>query len=137
MAIFSLHHSFVGRSTHPAGAASAYARYATRNEACTVVLSQRMPADGKVYSWLDQQEQDDRKNARVVDRVTVALPRELSRDQNIQLLQDYCERMTHGRASWMAAIHDGPGDADNPHAHIVFRHRDMETGRRVMMTSEA
>ena len=136
MAIFSLHHSFVGRSTHPAGAASAYARYATRNEACTVVLSQRMPADGKVYSWLDQQEQDDRKNARVVDRVTVALPRELSRDQNIQLLQDYCERMTHGRASWMAAIHDGPGDADNPHAHIVFRDRDMETGRRVMMTSE-
>jgi len=45
--------------------------------------------------------------------------------------------MTQGRTPWMAAIHDGPGDADNPHAHIVFRDRDIETGRRVMMTTEA
>lgn len=137
MAIFSLHHSFVGRSTHPAGAASAYARYMTRNEACTVILGERMPLDRSVYAWLDKQEQDDRKNARVVDRVVVALPSELSRDQNIELLEAFGQRMTQGRAPWMAATHDGPGDADNPHAHIILRDRDMETGRRVMMTSEA
>ena len=35
-----------------------------------------------------------------------------------------------------ATIHDGPGDADNPHTHIIFRNRDAETGRRVTMTSE-
>jgi hypothetical protein len=136
MAIFSLHHSFIGRTTHPAGAASAYARYTTRNEACTVILGERIPLDRGVYAWLDKEEQDDRKNARVVDRVTVALPRELSRDQNIELLQEFGARMTQGRASWMAAIHDGPGDADNPHAHIIFRDRDSDTGRRVMLTSE-
>jgi hypothetical protein len=137
MAIFSLHHSFVGRSTHPAGAASAYARYMTRNETCTVILGERMPLDKQVYAWLDDQEKNDRKNARVVDRVVVALPSELSREQNIELLQAYGERLTEGRASWMAAIHDGPGDIDNPHAHIIFRDRDIETGRRVMLTSEA
>lgn len=137
MAIFSLHHSFVGRSTHPAGTASAYARYMTRNETCTVILGERMPIDGKVYRWLDDQEQNDRKNARVIDRAVVALPSELSREQNIELLQAYGERLTHGRTPWMAAIHDGPGDADNPHAHIILRDRDIETGRRVMMTSEA
>ncbi len=137
MAIFSLNHSFVGRSTHPPGAAGAWTRYITRPEACTVILGERMPLDRKVYAWLDEQENGDRKNARVIDRVVVALPSELSRDQNIELLQDFGERATQGRASWMAAIHDGPGDADNPHAHIVFRDRDVETGRRVMLTTEA
>src|SRR5262249_49457227 len=137
MAIFSLHHSFVGRTTHPAGAAGAYARYMTRNETCTVILGERMPLDGKVYAWLDDQEKNDRKNARVIDRVTVALPAEFSRDQNIELLHDFGERMSQGRTPWMAAIHDGPGDADNPHAHIIFRDRDVESGRRVMMTTEA
>jgi hypothetical protein len=137
MAIFSLHHSFVGRSTHPAGAASAYARYMTRNEACTVILGERMPLDRAVYAWLDKQEQDDRKNARVVDRVVVALPSELSREQNIELLKAFGQHMTQDRTPWMAAIHDGPGDADNPHAHVILRDRDIETGRRVMMTTEA
>jgi MobA/MobL family len=137
MAIFSLHHSFIGRSTHPAGAAGVYVRYITRSEACTVIQGERMPLDRKVYAWLAEQEKSDRKNARVIDRVVVALPGELSRDQNIELLQEFGERMTEGRTPWMAAIHDGPGDADNPHAHIVFRDRDFETGRRVMLTTEA
>jgi hypothetical protein len=136
MAIFSLHHGFIGRTTHPAGAASAYARYTTRSEACTVVLGERMPLDRQVHAWLDKQEQDDRKNARVIDKVVVALPVELSRDQNIELLEAFGARMTEGRTPWMATIHDGPGDADNPHAHIIFRDRDVETGRRVMMTTE-
>lgn len=136
MAIFSLNHSWIGRSTHPAGAAGAYARYITRNEACTVILGARMPLDRQIYAWLDSEERSDRRNARVIDRVIVALPSELSRDQNIELLQAYCERLTDGRASWSAAIHHEPGDADNPHAHIIFRDRDVDTGRRVMMTSE-
>jgi len=89
MAIFSLNHSFVGRSTHPAGAAGAYTRYITRSEACTVILGERMPLDRKVYAWLDEQEKSDRKNARVIDRVVVALPAELSREQNMELLREF------------------------------------------------
>src|SRR5262245_53569232 len=137
MAIFSLHHSFIGRTTHPAGAAGAYVRYITRSEVCTVILGERMPLDRKVYAWLDEQEKNDRKNARVIDRLTVALPKELSRDQNIELLQEFGERMTEGRTPWMAAIHDGPGDADNPHTHLILRDRDVDSGRRVMLTTEA
>jgi hypothetical protein len=136
MAIYSLHHSFIGRSTHAPGAACVHVRYITRSEACTVILGERMPLDGRVYAWLNEQETSDRKNARVVDRLTVALPSELTREQNIELLQNFGERMTQGRAPWLAAIHDGPGDADNPHAHVVFRDRDIETGRRVMLTTE-
>jgi hypothetical protein len=137
MAIFSLNHSFIGRSKHPPGAASLYERYITRADSCTVILGARMPTDGTTRQWLDAQEQGDRKNARVIDKLIVALPIELSRDQQIELLEAFGERMTQGRASWMAAIHASERDADNPHAHMIFRDRDVDTGRRVMMTTEA
>jgi hypothetical protein len=137
VAIFSLNHSFVGRTTHPPGSASLFARYITRPDACTETLGQRMPTErGPLMAWLDQQEQGDRKNARVIDKIVVALPLEHTHEQNLGLLQEFGERMTEGRASWMAAIHDGPGDADNPHAHIIFRDRDVDTGRRTMLTTE-
>lgn len=137
MAIFSLNHSFIGRSTDPKGSASLFARYITRPQACTEIVGERMPLDrGAMMRWLDGQEEKDRRNARVIDKVVVALPIELTHEQNVELLQAYCERMTEGRASWAAAIHDGPGDLDNPHAHIIFRDRDWETRKRVMLTTE-
>jgi hypothetical protein len=96
-----------------------------------------MPTEtSELAAWLDGQEQGDRKNARVIDKVMVALPVELDHDQGVQLVHDFAERLTEGRASWVAGIHDGPGDADNPHAHIIFRDRDIDTGARVMMLSE-
>src|ERR1700759_1297741 len=108
MAIFSLNHSFIGRSKHPAGAAGDFAKYITRPGACTEVVGERMPtARGPMISWLDKEEQSDRKNARVIDKVIVALPNELAHDQNVELLRAFGERMTKGRASWAAAIHDG------------------------------
>jgi len=137
MAIFSLNHSYIGRSKHAPGAASGSVRYVTRPGACTDSIGKRLPTDPKdLAAWLDEQEQGDRKNARVIDKLIVALPIELSHEANLQLLSEFCERMTEGRASWYAAVHDGPDDADNPHAHIIFRDRDPDTGQRVMMTTE-
>jgi MobA/MobL family protein len=137
VAIFSLNHSTVGRTTHAPRTASANARYITREEACTQVLGGRMPTErDALFVWLDGQEDRDRKNARVIDKVMVALPRELTHDQNAILIREFAEGLTKGRASWVAGIHDGPGDADNPHCHIIFRDRDFETGKRVMELSE-
>ncbi len=137
MAIFSLNHSTVGRTTHAPRTASANARYITREAACTQVLGRRMPTErDELYAWLDGQEDKDRKNARVIDKVMVALPRELTHAQNAELVTEFAEGLTKGRASWVAGIHDGPGDADNPHCHIIFRDRDFETGKRVMELSE-
>ena len=136
MAIFSLNHSTIGRSTHAPRSASFYARYVTRPDACTKVLGERMPVEREeLFAWLDAQEAGDRRNARVIDKVVVALPLELDPDERAALVHDFAERMTEGRASWVAGIHDGPGDADNPHAHIIFRDRDEE-GARVMMLSD-
>jgi hypothetical protein len=137
MAIFSLNHSFIGRTTDPKGSASLFVRYMARSEACTELVGQRLPLDrGELMRWLDGQEGRDRRNARVIDKVVVALPIELTHEENAELLQRFGERMTQGRASWAAAIHDGPKDTDNPHAHILFRDRDPETGKRVMLTTE-
>lgn len=137
MAIFNLNHSFIGRSTDPKGSASLFVRYMARPQVCTELLGGRVPLDrSSLMHWMDAQERGDRRNARVIDKVVVALPIELTHEQNAELLQAYCERMTEGRASWAAAIHDGPDDLDNPHAHIIFRDRDPDTGKRVMMTTE-
>jgi hypothetical protein len=105
-------------------------------------MAERMPCDPlEARAWLDHQEAIDRKNARVCDKVMIALPIELTHDQRVELARDFAEGMSQGRASWILAIHDGPGEINekgefNPHAHIIFRDRDFETGKRVMLLSE-
>ena len=139
MAIFSLVHTWLGKS-HPdykPGVAKQHANYITRQSTCTKFIGARAPTERQhLKSWLHKQEVEDRKNARIVDKVLVALPIELNPAQQEALLRDFCEGMTRGRASWVAAIHDRGKDAHNPHAHIIFRDRDIETGRRVMLTTE-
>lgn len=137
MAIYSLHMAKVGKTTQQPGTAAAHARYILRRSAASAVLSAHMP-DGcvAVQGWLNEQEARDRKNARVIDKIMVALPKELHPLQRQKLVRGYCERITHRRAPWLAAIHDKGKDADNPHAHIIIRDRDIQTGKRVAKLSE-
>ena len=72
----------------------------------------------------------------MIDKITAALPRELDARQRRMLVAVFAERVTRGRAAWFAAIHQSGADAHNPHAHIVIRDRDPETGRRVALLSE-
>ena len=137
MAIYSLHVGRVGRSTHRAGTAAAHARYITRRNSASAVLSVHMPKGRRsVQRWLLDQEKRDRKNARVIEKIMAAFPRELHPLQRQNLVREYCERITRGRSPWLAAIHDKGEDAGNPHAHIIIRDRDIETGKRVALLSE-
>jgi hypothetical protein len=137
VAIYSLHIRSVGRSTHRAGTASAHVKYITRADAVSRIMGDHMPLDPRAArSWLDAQEQADRANARVVDKLMLALPRELTPDQRAQAVANYCRDLTGGRCAWLAAIHDRGEDAANPHAHIVLRDRDIETDQRVMRLSD-
>lgn len=87
-------------------------------------------------TWLDRQERRDRKNARVIDKLVLALPRELHPLQRRKLVRNFAEEITKGRASWLAALHQSGKDAHNPHAHVIIRDRDPETGKRVALLSE-
>lgn len=119
------------------GTAAAHVRYITRQSAARLVLAERMPeAPHQARAWLDGQEQAERKNGRVIDKVMVALPRELTPEQRAVLVREFAGEVTQGRASWLAAIHDQGKDADNPHAHIVIRDKDPDTKKRVAGLSE-
>jgi hypothetical protein len=135
-----MHHSGIGRTTHRPGTAAAHLRYITRKSACTKLLlnlPQTVEATRKnLIGWLRKCEEDDRANARVVDKLMIAIPVELNRRERIALIEDFCRDVTGGRIPWIAAVHDRGDDFHNPHAHIIMRDRDLETGKRVLKTTE-
>lgn len=117
--------------------------YITRTGACREVLGSDMPVPaagergGEARAWLNEQEEADRKNARVIDKVTVALPLELDAVQRVELVRAFAAEVTQGRVPWLAAVHDQDRDADNPHAHVVLRDRDLETGKMALRMSQS
>jgi hypothetical protein len=138
MAIYSLHHQPIGRSTQARPHTSAaHVRYITRPTAASRIEARRMPdKPHKAAAFMVEGENSDRKNARVSDKLLLALPRELDSEQRAQLVRGFAEEVTQGRAPWLAAFHDQGKDAHNPHAHLLIRDRDPESGKRVAGLSE-
>lgn len=138
MAIYSCAVSTVGRSTHAAGTAGAHLRYIGRVGAASEVETAHMPAQPEqARAWMDGQEREARKNARLCSKIRIALPRELTHDQNATLVRGFLTELGGGRVPWFYAIHDRGRDAHNPHAHVVLIDRDVETGKRVLLLSDS
>lgn len=137
MAIFSLRLTPIGKTTQKQPyTAAAHVRYISRPGAATHIMSARMPeTKGRAQRWLRAAEKTDRKNARVADKLVIALPKELTLDQGIALVRTFADTLTQGRASWFAAIHARGKDRHNPHVHLLVRDRDVQTGGRVVMFS--
>ena len=137
MAIYSLNHKPIGKTTHSSGTAGAHLRYISRAGVTPDIVANGVPADWReACRWIDQEEAADRSNARVADRLMVALPIELNKDQRRALVQEYLEEVTGNLVPWYAAIHQKGEDSHNPHAHILIRDRSLSDGRRVIQTSE-
>ena len=138
MAIYSLNHSHIGKTTQAkAGTAGAHVRYITRRGAVSLVLGEHMPTRrDSARAWLDERELSDRKNGRVCDKVFLALPVELDSLQRAEAVREFMQEFGAGRVSWLAGIHDRGEDEQNPHAHILIRDKDHETGKRVFGTTE-
>lgn len=138
MAIYSCNLASIGRSTHAAGTAGAHLSYIGRDSAEPVIMADHMPTDPtQARTWMDRQERGDRANARLGDKIRIALPRELSAEQRAELVRDFAQELTGGRVPWYAGIHQSGEDAHNPHAHIFIRDRDIETGKRVLKLSDS
>lgn len=57
------------------------------------------------------------QNGRIAECFIIALPREGTPELHQHLVCDFAEKVTHGAAPWIAAIHyDRPG---NPHVHLI------------------
>jgi len=120
--------------------AAANIAYNARTEATYAVRSHVIPEEpNAAQAWFRAQEAGDRKNARMSDRFIGALPRELTPEQCIEAVEGFCREVTGDRIPWHFALHlelDKKNDAEwNPHTHIIFRDRDIETGRRHLYTS--
>jgi hypothetical protein len=139
MAIYSCNLRSIGRTTHAEGTAGAHLRYIGRERAASEVMAAHMPDDPQAArTWMDNHEREARKNARLCDKLRLALPRELDERQRSELVRDFMTELTSGRAvPWYAAIHQTGKDAHNPHAHIVVVDRDTLTGKRVLMLSDS
>lgn len=138
MAIYSCNLTSIGRTTHAAGTAGAHVRYIARPEASPALLCEHMPENpAAARTFLDRGERDDRKNARVIDKIRIALPRELTEEQRVDLVRDFMADLGKGRVPWFAGIHQSGDDVHNPHAHIAVRDRDIETGKRVLRLSDS
>jgi hypothetical protein len=134
MAIFSINHKSVGRSTHKPGTAAAHIRYICRAKTARIILTNGFPNDwpsGKIASEIRKQEEADRKNARIIDKIMVALPIELTENEREGVVLSFIHAITEHKVPWIAAFHDLQQDADNPHCHIVIRDRHLETGKPV------
>ncbi|WP_181763212.1 MobA/MobL family protein [Mesorhizobium sp. B2-4-13] len=138
MAIYSLHHSSIGKSTQAQPyTAGAHASYITRKSALSQTASGRCPDDkDRVTAYLRHQEDKVRKNGRVADKLMLALPRELTAEQRVALVRAFAEDVTAGRAVWFAAFHEKGKDSVNPHCHLIVCDRDVKSGVRVFGTSE-
>lgn len=134
-----MNHSSVGKSTHSSGTAGAHEEYVEEEEKCSVLFGEHMPTErgGAARRWLDEQEAKDRKNARVIDKFRLALPRELTREQNVELVKSFMDELGGGNVPWIAGFHDMRGnDLNNPHCHLIVRDRHFETGKRSIGLSE-
>lgn len=139
MAIYSCNLTSIGRTTHVAGTAGAHIRYIARPDAKPVIVCDHMPADPtQARNWIDRAERASRKNARVMDKIRIALPRELDHAQRAALVRAFMADLTGGRrVPWFACIHQSGKDADNPHVHIDVHDREIGTGLRVLRLSDS
>ncbi|MDO4991117.1 MAG: MobQ family relaxase, partial [Eubacteriales bacterium] len=78
--------------------------------------------------WNSVEKAETRYNSQLARRVVMALPKEIPREQQIQLVQEYCKAQFVSKGMIAdIAVHD-KGDG-NPHAHILLTMRPVDEKR--------
>jgi len=144
MPIYHLSAKIIGRSGGRSATASAAYRaaekikdvrqdmtfnYAARSQSVdhTEVIAPSNAPDfckGRTQLWNTVELSEKRKDAQVAREVEIALPRELSLSQNVELAREFI-RSSFVEEGMVAdlCIHDAKGD--NPHAHIMLTTRHL------------
>lgn len=94
-----------------------------------ILLPDHAPAGftDRAVLWNAVEKIEKAKNAQLAREIELALPAELTREQNISLVREYINR--HFVAAGMCAdicVHDTGGG--NPHAHVMLTMRPFEQG---------
>lgn len=134
----SFRHASIGAKTHKARTATAHVSYIMRSEAMTKFQCEHMPDGGRgTRVFFDKlwEKAGMPESARICDKLMLALPLDLSQEQRYDAVQSFMQTFGQGRIAWCAAHHDSGEDSHNPHAHIVFKDADIDTGRKVIGTT--
>jgi hypothetical protein len=110
-------HRSIGKRTHPQGTAGAHMRYVTRANACTHFEAENMPVTrGAAISYFDRlaERPGERINARVCDKLIIALPLDLAAHERHETVRSFMRNLGRGRIPWCAAFHDDGKDRGNP-----------------------
>jgi len=120
MALYSLQHSSIAASDG-IGKTAARLRYICCDRQDILLLGERhgLPTYDKtdLRTLAERHETMAGQNGRIAECFIIALPREGTPEHYQRLVRDFAEKITHGSAPWIAAIHyDRPG---NPHVHLI------------------
>jgi len=132
---FILHRHVSKKLQKQAYTAAAHVRYISRQSATVYRYAERMPLNWHAAQrFLCQREDRIRKDGRVIDKLTIALPREMTMDQAVDTVRKFGFHLSSGRAPFYFTIQNW--GENNPHCHFIFVDADTETGRRVFKTTD-
>ncbi|AHK70156.1 hypothetical protein AD931_02980 [Gluconobacter oxydans] len=119
-ALYSLQHSSIA-ATDGIGKTAARLRYICCNRQDLILLGERHGLSAydttNLRTLAERHETMAGQNGRIAECFIIALPREGTPEHHQHLVCDFAEKVTHGAAPWIAAIHyDRPG---NPHVHLI------------------
>ncbi|WP_438381617.1 MobA/MobL family protein [Asaia sp. BMEF1] len=120
MALYSLQHSSIA-ATDGIGKTAARLQYICCNRQDLILLGARHGLSAydttNLRTLAERHETMAGQNGRIAECFIIALPREGTPELHQYLVRDFAEKVTHGTAPWIAAIHyDRPG---NPHVHLI------------------
>ncbi|MDW3553656.1 MobA/MobL family protein, partial [Escherichia coli] len=84
--------------------------------------------DNPSHFW-QAADQFERANGSTYRELEIALPRELTPEQRLELVQDFVRQEAGERHAWSFAIHNPKASIDGgeqPHAHIMMSQRVNE-----------
>ncbi len=88
--------------------------------------------------WNRAEAAERRKDAQIAERMILALPHELSLQENVYLVQDYIKKFTRDGRVVQVAIHPSEnGDARNIHCHLLVASRAIDEHGFVARKAEA
>jgi len=107
-----------------------YAARLDRNEKLEAKESGNMPtwAQHSPQEFWNAADRNERKNGTTYREMEIALPRELTTDQRVELVRDFVRKEIGTRHAYQWAIHS-PKAADGgeqPHAHLMFSERQRD-----------
>ncbi len=90
------------------------------------LLPENAPSRFQISSalWNEVEQVERRKDAQLFREVRVALPRELTHDENKKMVVDYCEKNFVSQGM-IASVAFHSSKSDNPHCHIMLTMREI------------